>query len=83
MASVRITTAELLDELARSISGTTPAEAQTTRELMENTGWSEYKVNQALRMMHDQGRLVTHRVSRMARDGVLRPTAGYTLKSDE
>lgn len=78
-SSLSITEAELLDALASAARGDAPEEARTTQELADEAGVPARKVNAALRALHRQGRLVSHRVIRVGVDGRLAPVPAYTI----
>jgi DNA-binding Lrp family transcriptional regulator len=78
-SAMKITEAELLNALAAAAPGKAPREAKTLTELSEETEVSPLKVQRALKEYQKQGRLVAHRVQRMAIDGTQRQVPAYTI----
>lgn len=79
--SIAITEAELLDALAAAVHDNAPAEARTARELADELGVALHRVNEALRALHRQGRVVPHRVYRIGVDGRNTPVPAYTVRA--
>lgn len=79
MAPTRITTNELLDALAASANGTGPEDARTADDLAREANVGIEAIRTGLRELQRQGRLVVHRIRRLAIDGVNRPTVAYTV----
>lgn len=83
MATKRITTpteAELLDALAGAlVKSAAPADARTTKQLMEATGRCRDTIMRSLSVLARQGRLGVHRIQRPSLDGYLRTTTAYTI----
>ena len=74
---MNITESELLDALATA--STAPEDARTVCEMVAATGHSEDKIRRALKVFHAAGRLVAHRVRRMAIDGRNSQSTAYTI----
>jgi predicted transcriptional regulator len=72
-----ITIAELLEALATAQVG--PDGAKTVLELAAEVDRPASTIQRALRRLHDEGRLVTHRVQRVAISGAVQRVPAYTI----
>ncbi|GIW91541.1 MAG: hypothetical protein KatS3mg109_1973 [Pirellulaceae bacterium] len=55
----------------------------TALEIADRLGWPEARVDKLLGQLHREGRLIAHRVRRMARDGVYRVHVVYSIKAEK
>jgi len=74
---MHITESELLEALASA--STAPDDARTVQEMVAATGYGEDKIRRALKVFHASGRLVPHRVRRVAIDGRNGIVSAYTI----
>lgn len=79
MDSLNITTAELLEALAAATTGEGPDHARTAQEMAREARITLSQVQKALRLLHVQGRLVPHRVTRVGIDGRAARVPAYTI----
>lgn len=79
METVRITEAELIDALARSVAGSAPKDAQTVAELAATWECQRSKVTRALGILQRQNRLVVHRKNAIGIDGRNLSVPAYTV----
>lgn len=79
MAGLAITEAELLDALAASNCGEGPDGARTSQEMARDTQLPLSQVQKALRLLHANGQLVPHRVTRVGIDGRAARVPAYTI----
>jgi hypothetical protein len=81
MASITITESELLAALADAAGSEegAPEEAKTSQEIAASSGVSHTRVMKGLRELHQQGRLVSHRVRRQGIDGRNALVTAYTI----
>lgn len=76
---MRITQSEILETLAAALKSDAPEDARTIRELMRETGEDRSKITEALRALHEEGRLRSYQVKREGFDGKMRPVPAYTI----
>lgn len=74
-----ITTAELLDALARATAGDGPDDAKTLSEWSDATGISPLRLKRAFHELQRQDRLLAHRVRRARMDGLMTLVPAYTI----
>ncbi|GIW89952.1 MAG: hypothetical protein KatS3mg109_0384 [Pirellulaceae bacterium] len=55
----------------------------TAREIADRLSWPEARVDKLLGQLHREGRLIAHRVRRIARDGVYRTHVVYSVKVEK
>lgn len=80
MARLTITEAEILSELDGALAAASgPEGAKTTKEIMDDKGWSNDKALRALAVLGKQGRLRVHQVQRPALDGRQMWVPAYTV----
>ena len=75
--SLGITSAEILDAL--TVKDETPANFKTLRELVKETGVPKNALQDALRNLQDEGRLLVAQVPRTGLDGRRRPVPAYAV----
>ena len=76
---MKITESELLEALARSMTGVGDVDARTGPEISEATGIPVQRVRTALKRAQTDGRLNTHRVVRRSISGAQMIVVGYTI----
>lgn len=79
MATLAITEAELLDELALAAPGKAPANARTTMELAQMAGLSHDAIQERIKRLHALGRVVVHTVYRPNVTGKMVQKPAYTF----
>lgn len=82
VSTLSITQAEILEALAAAAysAGDAPEEAKTAKELSAEAGVPHHRVMESLRALHNQGRLVPHRVRRAGIDGRNALVTAYTIR---
>lgn len=82
MAAIRVTEAELLDELRAATQSVAPksGDALTMPEMAEALGIGRGAATLRIRRLHRAGQIDVVRVQRMGIDGVVRPLVAYRLK---
>lgn len=76
---MKISEAELLDALALAAPGQAPENARTCAELAALAGLGDNAIQERIRKLHAQGRVVVHKVYRPNVAGVMVQKPAYTF----
>jgi prolyl-tRNA editing enzyme YbaK/EbsC (Cys-tRNA(Pro) deacylase) len=79
MARVTVTESELIDALSAAINSQAPEDARTVHQLARASGVPESRVVKTLRALHEEGRVIAHRVPYTALDGRKTTVPAYTI----